>query len=248
MIDLPLTTIIIGLFVIFLAGLTQGLAGFGFALVTVPIMIIFLSPKIVVPIVIILGTLITIVISFKARKWVDLKRFYPLTIAGIVGVPLGTYLLIILDVSVLKASIGSAIILLAVAFLGGFKKKIKNEKLALAPVGFISGLLQGSISISGPPVALFFTNQGVKKQIFRANLIGYLMVLYLATIPVFVLGGLITVAVVKYAILFLPAMIFGAITGIKLARRIEEKFFRNIALIIITILGLFSIASGLGIL
>jgi len=242
----PLT--IIGLFVIFLASATQGLMGFGFALVSASIMIIFLPPKIVVPIIIICSTLNNMIILFEVRKWVDLKRILPLIIAGIIGVPIGTYLLIVLNDNILRIFIGSIIILFAVAFLIGFKRKIKNEKLVFAPVGFISGLLGGSTSMGGPPVILFFTNQGVKKRVFRANLVAYFMVLSLVTISSFILGGLITPEVIKYVILFLPTTIFGVTIGIKLAHKVEEKLFQDIALILVIVAGLLSIVSGLGIL
>ena len=242
-----LIIIIAGLLVIFLAGITQGLTGFGFALVSVPIMVILLSPKMVVPIVLMHAILINLIILIEARKWVDLKRIWPLMISGIVGIPIGTYLLIVLDVSVLKVFIGAVIIPFAIASFLGFKKQIKNEKLAFAPVGFISGLLSASTTLSGPPVILFFVNQGVEKQIFRANLVAYFTVLSSATVFAFVLGDIITKEVINYAIWFLPATIFGAITGIKLTHKVDEKLFRNIALIIVTIAGLLSIASGLGI-
>lgn len=241
-------TIIVGLAALLLAGLIQGLTGFGLALVSVSILINFLSPKLVVPTVVILSIFTNIIILFEARKWVDLRRIWPLMMAGIVGMPLGTYLLVVLDASILKVFIGAVIALFAIAFLMGFKKQIRNEKLAFAPVGFISGLLQGSTSLSGPPVILFFVNQGVEKQVFRANLVAYFTVLSLATIPVFVLGGIITKEVINHVLWFLPAMIIGVIAGIKLAHKVKETLFRNLALIIVTIAGLLSIASGLGIL
>lgn len=243
-----LTIITIGLLATFLGGITQGLTGFGFALVAVPIIVIFLSPKIVVPIVLMHAILINLIILLEARKWVDLKRIWPLIIAGIVGIPLGTYLLIVLDVSILKVFIGAVIIPFAMASFLGFKKQIKNEKLAFAPVGFISGVLSASTTLAGPPVILFFVNQGVEKQTFRANLVAYFTVLSLATVFAFVLGGVITKVAINYAIWFLPATILGAIIGIKLTHKVNEKLFRNIALVIVTIAGLLSITSGLGIL
>lgn len=242
-----LTIIIIGLLATFLGGITQGLTGFGFALVSVPILVILLSPKIVVPIVLMHAILINLIILREARKWVDLKRIWPLMIAGIAGIPLGTYLLIVLDVSILKVFIGAVIIPFAIASFMGSRKQIKNEKLAFAPVGFISGLLGASTTLAGPPVILFFVNQGVEKQIFRANLVAYFTVLSSATIFAFMLGGIITEVAIKYAIWFLPATILGAIIGIKLAHKVAEKLFRNIALIIVTVAGLLSITSGLGI-
>ena len=243
-----LAIIIAGLLVIFLAGVTFGLAGFGFTTVSVPIMIIFLPPQVVVPIAVIHGILICIFVLAEARKWVDLKRIWSLIIAGLAGIPFGIYLLVVLDVTMLKVFIGTAITVFGVALLAGFKRKIKNEKLAFAPVGFVSGLLTGSMGTSAPPVTLFLTNQGVKRQVFRANLALYLMVVALATIPGFIISGLVTKEVLGYVILFLPAMIVGVLIGIKLVDRVREELFKKIVLAILIFAGLLSITSGLGLL
>ena len=244
----PLTVIIGGLLVIFLSSIIQGLTGFGFALVSVPIMMFILSPKVVVPIVIIHSLVINLIILFEARKWVNLKRIWPLMIAGAAGIPIGTYLLIVLNASILKIFIGSVIIPFAITSLVGFKKPIRSEKLAFAPVGVTSGLLASSTSLAGPPVILFFANQGIEKQTFRANLVAYFIVLGLAAILAFVIGGVITTEVINYALWLLPSTILGVMTGIKLVPRVSEKLFRNIALILVIIAGLLSVLSGIGIL
>ncbi|MBI2910055.1 MAG: sulfite exporter TauE/SafE family protein [Chloroflexi bacterium] len=235
-----------GLIVIFLAGMMQGITGFGFALVAVPIMVALLPPKEVVPVVLIHSALINIFILFKVREWVDLKRIIPLMIAGVVATPLGTYLLIMLDVQLLKVLIGVVIAVSAVALLRGFRVEIRNERLAFGPVGLISGILSGATQMSGPPVALFFTNQGLAKHVFRANLVAYFMVLNVATVPSAVVGGLMTEQVLSYAALFLPAMVLGAIAGMVLAHRVEEDLFRKLALNMVTVAGFFSVVSGLG--
>lgn len=239
--------IIIGLIIIFLAGLTQGLTGFGFALVSVPVMMVFFPPKLVIPIIIVHAILVSMIVLFEARKWLDLKRIWPLMLAGIVGMPFGTYLLLVLDVNIIKMIVGVIVVLFALALLKGWKKEVKNEKLAFAPIGFISGLLQGSTSMSGPPVILFFSNQGASKQVFRANLIAYFLVLGLATIPVYFVSGLMTSEVIRYIVMLLPAMIVGTAVGIKLSHKVEEEVFRKIVLIIVTIIGLVAIISSLGI-
>ncbi len=156
--------------------------------------------------------------------------------------------MIVLDASVLKVLIGALIIPFATAFLIGFKRQIKSEKLALAPLGFFSGFLIGSTALSAPPVALFFANQDMEKQSFRANLMAHAVVLTSVAVPTFMLSGIITTEVIRYTIWFLPALILGAITGIKLSQKVDEKLFRNIILTIIIVAGLFSIVSGLGIL
>ncbi len=243
-----LTVNIIGSSAIFLAALTSGLTGTGYALISVPILIVFLPPKLVVPVIMILSALINLYILIEARRWVDLKRIRLMTIAGIAGVPFGTYILKVVDVNLLKVFIGVVIVCFALAFMKGFKWRIKNEKLACVPVGFLSGFLNGSTSMCGPPVILFFTNQGIKKNVFRANIVAYFIILNMVTIPYFALNGLITSSVISYSLLFLPSMIIGATIGIKLSHRVREDIFRRIVLIIVTLAGLFSIASGTGLL
>jgi uncharacterized membrane protein YfcA len=240
--------VIFGLLVVLSAGVTQGLSSFGFALITVPIMTVFLSPKTVVPILLIHSALINTVVLLNTRKWVDLKRIWPLMIAGIVGIPFGTYLLIVIGASMLKIFIGLVVSLCAVALWRNARMRIKSEKLASVPVGLMSGAVGTPTAITGPPVVLLFANQGMAKQGFRANLAAYFLVLNLATIPAFLLGGLITVEVVYYAILFIPATLLGAVIGLKLAHRVREQLFRKFVLTIVVIMGLVSVASGLGLL
>lgn len=156
------------------------------------------------------------------------------------------YLLSSLASSTLKVLIGSIIALFAISLLFGFRRTIENEKLAFAPVGFLSGLLGGSTSIGGPPVVLFFANQGAEKQVFRVNLEAYLSVLSLGAVIAFFFNNLINAEVINYTIIFLPAMILGGLTGIKVADKVEEEMFRIIVLFVVIIAGLLSIASGMG--
>jgi len=237
--------IVTGFFVVMLAGTTQGLTGFGFSLVFVSCMLLFIEPKVVVPVVTVHSALINVVILAGVRKWVDVKRIMPLTIAGIAGMPAGVYMLDVLDVNLLRIIIGIVIVLFAAAFLSGFEIKVRNERGAFFWVGLLSGALNGSTGFSGPPVILFFTNQGLKKNTFRANLVAYFMVLNFATLAFFYYRGFITPDVIRYSVWLLPSMVAGALAGIALSTKVDERVFRTIALVIVIIAGL--IAAGRGI-
>ncbi len=237
-----------GIIVVFLGGLTQILTGFGFGLVTVPILVIFLVPQLVFLIVLRTSMLLTFYLLIETRRWLELKRILVLMAAGVAGLPFGIIILKQLDAGILRVFIGVIIVLFGLAFLSGYRREIRNEKLASVLIGFVSGLLSGSTSLSGPPVILFFTNQGLKKQTFRANIVAYFTVLSLVTLPAFIFSGLITPEVLKFTLWFLPAMILGALLGVRLAPRVKEVLFRRIALIIVVIAGFISILSGSGIL
>lgn len=242
-----ITVYIAGMAVIFLAGMTQGLTGFGFSLVFVSIMLAFLPPRVVVPVVTVHATIINCLIVYSVRKHVDLKRIAPLMIAGIVGIPFGARVLLVIEGSLMKAVTGCLIALFAVAYLAGFERKVKNEKVAFSWIGFLSGFLNSSTGFSGPPVILFFANQRIPKDVFRANLALYFLVLNASTLVVYLFNGLLNVAIVKFSMVFLPGLAAGAAAGIALAGKVDDKMFRKLALVVVSVAGVIAALGGLGI-
>ena len=159
--------------------------------------------------------------------------------------PLGAHLLVIMNEDLLKIFIGSMILLFGILLLLGFRKQFKNEKLAMLPVGMLSGLLGGSISISGPPIILFLSNQDVDKHTFRGNLAAYFFILNIFIIPVYYLNELLTKEVWNYSLTFLPGLLVGVIVGNLLSHKIKDDHFKKLTLILLIVMGLLSIVSGL---
>ncbi|SKC84238.1 sulfite exporter TauE/SafE family protein [Maledivibacter halophilus] len=235
----------LGFIVIFSAGLVQGATSFGFSLLSVPLLGAFMPLKIIVPMLIIYSFIINSIILYKIREHLELKRISLLIIAAVVTTPIGANMLINLDESILKIMVGIIVTISAVSFYFGYKVKIKNEKLAYIPVGLVSGLLNGSISISGPPVILFLTNQSVEKQVFRATLTGFFWVLNIMTIIIFLSKKLINVQVLKFTGYLLPALIGGVFIGINFGNKVKEETFEKLTTILIIIMGILSIVSGI---
>jgi uncharacterized protein len=238
--------IVWGFVATFLASAITGLTGFGFALILVPALTLLLSPREVVPIIYLLGTISTILVLVETRRWIDPARIWLLALAGVVGAPLGTYLLVILDVGLLKAATGGLCVITALALLFDFRLTIRNERLAGLPVGFASGLLGGSTGLAGPPVIIFFSNQGKDKQTFRANLTLYYTILGFFMLISQGLNGLVTRDILRYCLWWTPALLLGATLGMKLAHRVSESHFRRLSLIVVMLSGLSATASGLG--
>ena len=237
--------VFIGLAIFLFSAALQGLTGFGFSILAIPLITLFISPKTAVPILLIYSMIINIVVLYSARKAVNLKKIWILLAAGIITMPLGTHLLVIMNENLLKIFIGSMILIFGILLLIGFRKQFTNEKIAMLPVGMISGLLGGSISISGPPIILFLSNQEVDKYTFRGNLAAYFFILNLFTIPVYYLNGLLTKEVWNYSLTFLPGLMIGVVVGNLLSHKIKENHFKKITLILLIIMGLLSIVSGL---
>jgi uncharacterized membrane protein YfcA len=240
--------ILLGAAAVFLAGLTYGLTGFGFALVATPIMVVLLSPRAAVPAVLLMSMANGLFLLLATWRDVQPRRILLLTLAGIAATPAGAYFLARGSAGALKCFIGAVITLFALAFLLGFQRPLRQEGPASIPVGLVSGFLNGSTGMSGPPVILFFTNQGLEKRAFRANLVAYFMALNVVTLPLYVYHGLMTRQVGLYALAALPALALGTWAGLRLSGRVDPRLFRLITLLLVLMAGVSSVLSGLGIL
>lgn len=235
-----------GFIIILLAALVQGITGFGFALIAVPLLSLFIPEiKNITPIIVGYSLVTNVLIFCKSKNYVKLKGIIPLIIFGIIGTPIGTYILLFVNAKIMKLAIGLIICGTAIAMLKNYKIRIKNEKFSYGVIGVLSGLLNGSIGLSGPPVVLFMTNQDTKKETFRANLSIYGIVTNLFALGTFMVGGIINKTVVGYAISFFPALIIGAVIGIKFSTIISERIFKKITVYLITILGFYTVIATL---
>jgi len=230
----------------FCAATVAGTTGFGYGLVSVPLLMLVLPPRVVVPAVTTHIFLVSLFILLEVIRNVDLRRIWPLMATGLIGLPLGVYVLLVLSEGALKTIVGVVIVFFALVLLLGINLEIKNEKIALAPVGIASGLLASGTAMAGPPVILFFSNQGMLKQVFRANLAAYFVFLNAITIPAHAASGLFTGEVVRLALLFLPTLAVGMVLGIFLSRKVPEEYFKRLVLVVVLCSGLLSITSGLG--
>jgi len=240
-------TLLIMAAIILIASVVKGLTGFGFALTSLPLLSIFIAPKTAVPIITICSVFLDGYTLYDTRKHVQYKEIITLVISGITGMILGTYFLVSLDSQIIRLVIGVVTVLFTITSMMGVKHEISNTRLASIPVGLLSGVMGGTISISGPPIVLFFNNQNVEKKAFRANLIAYFFFLYFATVPAYFFGNLITLEMLQSSAVMVPVMFLGATMGIRLSKKIDETVFKRITLLLILVTGVMAILTSIGI-
>lgn len=239
------TVLALSFVIIFTAGFLQGLVGFGSGLLSVPLLSFMFVPKFVVPLTLVHGLIMNMYLSARNRRFIQWKRVLPLLLTGLIGIPVGTMVLLFIPSSGLKIIMGAVISMFAILLLRGLSRKFKRERLGLVPVGLVSGILNGSISMSGPPVILFLSNQGVRKDRFRANLVTYFFLLNILTLIIFLAAGILTEEVLITAVILLPPLPLGILAGEYLSKRVSEKLFRTIALLLVLGTGISALMTGI---
>jgi len=240
---------VLGILIVFFASILQGLMGFGYAIVAAPLLMLIFLPKLVVPIILIQSSINNIIIIASLLKeninqYVNLKKILRLIIPAIIGIPIGTFLLISVEKETIKIFSGIIIIFFSISQLIGFHKPVKNEKVASVIVGLISGILAGSTAISGPPVVLFLMNQNVIKNYFRVSIVIYFIVLGLIAILSMYISKILNMEVIHYFLSLFPAMVFGLSIGIYLSKKVNENLFKLATIFIVLVSGILAISSG----
>ena len=133
-------------------------------------MILALPAKTVVPVLSCLALVQCTLMWYQLRQVVQTSQIGLMTLAALVGVPLGTCLLLYLDADVLKVLIGSSSVLAAVALMFGFRFPVAHSGATVGAVGLLAGLLGGTTGMSGPPVVVFLTTLAVQFQAYHLAL------------------------------------------------------------------------------
>jgi uncharacterized membrane protein YfcA len=227
--------------IVLFAGFTQGLTSMGFSLISVPLLSRIVPLSQAVPAVVILSLCTNIMIIRTSYRFVRIGRIWPMVIASLIAAPVGAALLVRIDAVILKIVVGTIIAGFSALLLAGKTFPVRNETFACIPVGVLSGLLNGSISMSGPPVALFLSNQQADKHTFRANITLYAIVLNVITIISYVFHDLMTRELATLTLFLVPAMFLGVAIGIYATKIVKEPVFRKIILVLIAVSGIWTV-------
>jgi uncharacterized membrane protein YfcA len=234
------TTLVIVLVGAALAGFAQGVSGFAFALVALSVWAWAVTPQLAAPMAV-FGALVG---QLVALPWVwrgfDLRRLLPIVVGGLIGVPVGVYLLQWLDPTIFKFSLGVFLLLYAPVMLA-LPPDYKWEHgggAADGASGFVGGLLGGLAGISGPVPTLWTTLRGWDKDTQRGVLQAFNISMHVATLTVYGFSGTITQEALVMFAWITPALVIPAILGVLLFRRLNALAFRRLILCLLLISGI----------
>jgi uncharacterized membrane protein YfcA len=223
--------------VAFFAGVTHGLLGFGSVLLSLPLLAIFLEIKMVIPLVALLGLVITIVLLQQLWKRLEWKAVYPLLLSALPGVPVGVFFLKRLDKTTIQLILGIILISYALySLLFRSDHKGINGRLAYL-FGFLAGCLGGAFSAPGPPMIVYTSLQPWNKDKIKMTLQVFGFFSGVAIVISHALSGLTSLAVLRFFIVALPLLITGTYVGSFFYGKVHEQGYRRIMLILVALLG-----------
>ena len=218
------------------AAFVQGLSGFGFTLVMMSFVTIFLPVDESAVIVTILVMPLVFVNLIMLRKHVNFKRVLPVLITMLIGLPIGILGLVRLSEGVLLLSLGVFVIITVVINEITVRGKTRNLGVpAAAAAGLLSGMFGGAFAVSGPPIALYFTMTVEEKRELKASMLFIMMVQIALRLMILILAGLAGPDLAKTCLILAVPLAAGAFAGLGLFNRAPSALIRRIVQILLVV-------------
>jgi uncharacterized membrane protein YfcA len=214
------------------AALTQSLSGFGFSLFIVPLLIPVVGAKEAVVLANLLGVFVNVITLARLRPQVDWRLGGTLLGGAALGMPLGVAVLSFANPDVLQAGIAVTVLISTLALWRGLRLHAAG-RLGNIGAGFVSGVLNTSTSMSGPPVVLYLQGRGIPPAPFRATLGAFFLASALLAAVLFAIAGRMHGSTLALTAFALPAMVVGWLGGYVVVNRVNDVTFRRIVMVVL---------------
>ena len=240
------TQTILVLIIVFIATFTASTLGFGFGLISMPLLALFMDIKVVTPLVAVISITLSTFIIAQSRKEVDFKNIWKLVLASVLGIPVGLYVLKGTGDSIMKIILALMIILFSLySLFGRIELRLKSNWPGYI-FGFLSGIVGTAYNMAGPPIIIYGALKGWKPAGLRNFLFSFLFPSSILIVSSHYLGGLVTRTVIHYSLLSIPIVLFNVIVGGRLNKKIPIAQFNRIIYVFLLGVGGFLIFKVIG--
>lgn len=216
--------------VIGLSGAVQAVFGFGFGLIAVPLMMIFLQPAAAVGISMIVSSCCLGALCLRTVRDVNRSALSRLLPCAAVAMPLGAWVLARVDGGWIRILAGTVTLVIGLAIVvSRIRPPVQDQReMSLwwyVPAGMVSGFLAGSVGIPGPPVIGALSRAGHPKTVFRATCVAHFLAIYAISLIWLGVAGTVTIEVIGFGLTLVPVALMGAWAGDLLFARVPQRTF-----------------------
>ncbi len=224
-----------------LAGLTRGFSGFGGAMVYMPLIAAIYDPRIAAVTILLVDFVSATPFAIPEVRRCTWREVAPLSVAMAAGLPIGVWLLIVLDPIVLRWLIAVMVLSLVPVLASGWRYHGAPRLPMTIGVGLFSGVTAGAVLIAGPPVILYWLGGGNSAKIVRANLMVFFMICDIILVAIFGFTSLFEARPLALSLLLGVPYLAGMGLGSHYFHGTSDRLYRNIAYVIIALAALVSL-------
>lgn len=242
--DAPIALIVAGAAT---AGFVQGLTGFGFGLVAMSFWAWSLDPRLAAVLAVFGGLTGQTLAAFTVRRGFDAKRVLPFVAGGLLGLPIGLWLLPRIDAVMFRVYIGTLLAVWCPVML--FSQRLPHLRFggraADGVAGACGGLMGPLGGFTGAIPTLWCTLRGYERDTQRAVIQNFNLAMLAVTMASYLATGVVTAPMLPLMAVVAPSLLVPALLGMKVYVGISPAAFRNVVLGLLTVSGVAMLANAL---
>jgi uncharacterized membrane protein YfcA len=215
--------------VVALAAGIQTVTGFGFALVAVPALSLFIPTETAVVLSASLGLISSTGQAVSERHHGDRRTIRWMLGAAVLGAPFGLLVLLVATERQLRIALVTVIVVFLVVNLREITVTRASRGVDFV-AGAVSGLLNTALSTNGPPLVMALHPRRLAPPVFRGTLTAVLAGSGVVTVGLFAASGRYDLDVAVLFLAALPGMALGFGLGLRHRHRIGTQRFRQVVI------------------
>ena len=242
------TTTILVAASLLLAAYVKGASGMGFPLIATPMVALLLDIRTAITILILPNIFMDVMQIFRRSfPAAVLRRFTWLLCLTVVGVFLGTKVLVMLPLWILNLTLGIMVLAFVVSNSLRFDFRIthRREKMLSPMVGFMAGFLNGMTNAAGPALAVYLYGLKLPKAEFVTSIATIFLITKVSQLIAVSTWNLFTASTVRLSLIVTVFILLGFYAGLKTQDRVNQQTFNRGLLILLFAIGVTLIVRSL---
>lgn len=242
------TTLIVAA-ALLLAAYVKGVTAMGFPLIATPTVALLLDIRTAITILIIPNIVMDITQVFRGSFAPAIfRRFAWLLLLTVLGVFLGTKVLVTLPIWVLDLSLGFVVLAFVLSNLFRFEFRLspRLEGIVSPLAGLATGFVMGVTNAGGPAIAIYLYSLQLPKTEFIKSIATIFLVNKVSQLVAVSTWNLFTLHTLRLSLMVTLFCLAGFYAGLKTQDRINQKTFNRGLLIVLSLIGVTLIVRSLG--
>jgi uncharacterized membrane protein YfcA len=229
-------------FIMFVSAFTMSFAGFGFAMISVPLLSFFfpVETSVVLQFPFCMGLFMYQAWHYRSHfSWQPMR---PMMAGTIIGIILGTFFLYHLPDVFLKRALSVFIITVVLYNAAAGRWEFSLKQLESPWFGRICGLFSGSFmgafNIGGPAAILYFRTVTGSSLKAKSLIASFFSIMYVLLIFLYGMAGFFSLEIFRASLIYTPAVIAGSIAGFKAFHYTSNSLYNrlvDVALLVISL-------------
>ncbi|TMU20189.1 sulfite exporter TauE/SafE family protein [Halomonas sp. ATBC28] len=227
---------LIAFIALLVAGIVKGAIGSGVPVIVVPILTMLYDVQLAIALLVAPNLFSNALQVWQYRRHLLPLRFLAaFSIAGGLGIVLGTWGLVVLSPEILSLGVAGVIVLYLII-------KVMKRRIALPfniaarlviPIGLLAGVLQGAAGMSAPASVTFLNAMQLKRSVFIGSISVFFVAITSVQIPALLNAGILTLERFLFSILALVVILAAMPLGARLGKRLPHRWFDNLVMLLL---------------